>query len=456
MERITIFKRTTKQSGNIRLRFRLQDGRKADLYHKSNIVADLKDLDKFTADGNVKPRVSIYNKPLHEAITAEIATMRKVYGIMTDKGLSKDGETFERLIDAELHPVAVEEKHTFLSDFAKFIETSYRDGVIGDGRLKHYRVTERELTRFLIIKGKSDIQTNEFDQETIMDYRIFLLDEYLYVAKWSGLYVGLKDRNVPAKRRSSNTVSQKLNQLQSFFSTMEDEELIEKSPFRKLGKKRRKVALKEEYDDPVYLTDIEFKLLVDTNVPTNLQETKDAFVLQCLLGCRISDFKSMSMRNISIDDAGFAYVHYLPIKTKKESRDEVQTPLMRTALDIILKYEFKFKILRYVSGERGYNDKIKLLLQYCGIDRKCEIFSQITQGNEYKPLYVLGSSKLARKTHVDMMSKVQINQYVTGLHKAGSDAVNRYTNLTLNDKFVLMCAAFGDEPYKVDENLKYI
>lgn len=459
MERVTIFKRTTKKEGDIRLRFRLQDGRKADLYHKSDIVANLKELDKFTPEGMVKPKVTIYNKTLHKAITTEIAVMRKVYADMINNGFSKDGETFEKLIDAELHPIATKEKEksTLLSDFSKFMNKFFRDGVIGKGRLAHYKVTERELTRFLIIKGKSDIKTCDFDKEQIMDYRDFLLNEYLYVEKWTGLYTGLTSANVPTKQRSTNTVAQKLNQLQSFFSTMEDEEQIDKSPFRKLGKQRRNAALEEKYDDPVFLKADEFQLVVNTTVPNSLQETKDAFLLQSMLGCRISDFKEMGMKNIAIDENDkFAYVRYLPIKTKSKSREEIETPLMRMALDIILKYGFKFNILKYVSGERGYNDKIKMLLKYCEIDRECMVFNQTTRDNEYKPLYELGSSKLCRKTHVDMMNKVQINQYAAGLHKEGSDAVNRYTKLSLHDRFILMCAAFKEPSYKVDEDLNII
>ncbi len=41
-----------------------------------------------------------------------------------------------------------------------------------------------------------------------------------------------------------------------------------------------------------------------------------------------------------------------------------------------------------------------------------------------------------------MMNKVQINMYAAGLHKEGSDAVERYTKLDIKDRFVLMCAAF--------------
>ena len=51
--------------------------------------------------------------------------------------------------------------------------------------------------------------------------------------------------------------------------------------------------------------------------------------------------------------------------------------------------------------------------------------------NVYRPIYEVASSKLARKTHVDMLNKVQINYYAAGLHREGSKA------------------AFGEEEYRV-------
>ena len=76
--------------------------------------------------------------------------------------------------------------------------------------------------------------------------------------------------------------------------------------------------------------------------------------------------------------------------------------------------------------------------------------------NEYLPLYEAASTKLARKTHVDMLSKVQIDLYASGLHKAGSTAVRRYTAMELKDRFALMNAAFDQSPYKVNKKLEVI
>ena len=112
--------------------------------------------------------------------------------------------------------------------------------------------------------------------------------------------------------------------------------------------------------------------------------------------------------------------------------------------------------MHYVSGEWGYNAKIKQLLKHCGIERKCNVFNEEKKDNEYIPLHELASSKLCRKTHVDIMNKAQVNMYAAGLHRIGSDAVNRYTKLELADKFKLMCYAFGQEEYRVDRNLNVV
>ena len=89
------------------------------------------------------------------------------------------------------------------------------------------------------------------------------------------------------------------------------------------------------------------------------------------------------------------------------------------------------------------------LLAFCGIDRPVCLYDPEVGDNVYRPLYEVASSKLARKTHVDMLNKVQINYYAAGLHREGSKAVFRYTSLELSDRFALLNAAFGEEGYRV-------
>ena len=230
------------------------------------------------------------------------------------------------------------------------------------------------------------------------------------------LYEDFDKRELPTKRRSRNTVVTEMKMVQAFFRELEDMEEIEKSPFRRLGKERKKIVITSKYNDPVYLYKEEFLTILHADVPHYLEETRAAFVLQCAFGFRISDFKKLS-------------------------------------LDIIKKSGFNFPVLRNQTGRTGYNAKIKSLLQSCHIDRKVNIFNEKTLENEYVPIYSIAGSKLCRSTFVDMMNKVQVNQYAAGLHKEGSDAINHYTKLELKDRFILMCQAFDEKPYSVKKDL---
>ena len=338
--------------------------------------------------------------------------------------------------------------------FSNYIEQSFKDGIFGEGRKRHYDVLLRELNRFLIINDLCNINPEDFTNEKLIQFRDFLINEYTFVNKYRGLYTGMTVRNIPTAPRGQNTVATKLKKIQAFFNELESNDELPISPFRKLGKQRKAVMMKEQYDEPICLTKNEFIKIQNTHVPETLQETKAAFLLQCSLGCRIGDFQTLSLDNLGIEE-GIPFIHYLPRKTMKENdtRTEIKTPLVLFALEIIKKYKFKFPILRYVSGERGYNDKIKILLEHCGIDRLVAVFNETTNKNEYKPLYEMGSSKLARKTHVDLMNKVQIDKYAAGLHAKNSGAVDRYTNMGIKERFILMCVAFGCEEYKVNSEL---
>ena len=132
------------------------------------------------------------------------------------------------------------------------------------------------------------------------------------------------------------------------------------------------------------------------------------------------------------------------------------TPLMRTALEILKKYDFKFSQLRNLWGKDGYNHLIKVLLENFSINRKCPIRDAETGKTKYVPVYELASTKLARKTFVNLMASCQVDLYAAGLHKRGSDAVERYAHIDLKERFLLMCFAFGESEYEVDDNLAII
>ena len=181
-------------------------------------------------------------------------------------------------------------------------------------------------------------------------------------------------------------------------------------------------------------------------------QRKDMFVLNCALGCRIGDLKRMSMEKVAVSDEGIPYVHYIPSKTSRMSKREVLTPLIWPAWEIIQRTRFGFNGHNPNYEKQVYNKSLRRLLEHCGIDRTVCLYDPELADNVYKPICKVASSKLARKTHVDMLTKVQINYYAAGLHREGSGAVFRYTSLELADRFALLNAAFGTEDYRVTKN----
>jgi hypothetical protein len=112
------------------------------------------------------------------------------------------------------------------------------------------------------------------------------------------------------------------------------------------------------------------------------------------------------------------------------------------ALEIIQRTRLAFNGHNPKYEKQVYNKSLRRLLAYCGINRQVCLYDYEQGDNVYRPLYEVASSKLARKTHVDMLTKVQINYYAAGLHREGSDTVFRYTSLELADRYALLQAAF--------------
>lgn len=164
------------------------------------------------------------------------------------------------------------------------------------------------------------------------------------------------------------------------------------------------------------------------------------------------------MDKVSVTDEGVPYVHYLPSKTLRENikKVEIETPIGRFALDIIKKYQFNFRILKYVSGKSGLNVKIRELLKLCGIERKVKVFSSELNDNVFIPIYERASDKMCRSTNEDLMRVAQVNLYSSGLHAKGSDSIHHYTRERLSELFVRMSYAYGQPLYKVDKELNII
>ena len=327
----------------------------------------------------------------------------------------------------------------------RYINESHRDGVMGDGRYAVALGKASKLNRFLIITGRSSMTASDFTTDLGLEFRQFIADEYKYVPLYPNLYPRGSGHHWPKKRLRDTTVVHDLKLLQAFFAELENTDEIRRSPFRKLSMEKRRIIMHTMYDAPIFLRAEELKVVMETNVPASLQWAKDLFVLNCTIGCRIGDLLRLTPDKITVSEDGIPYVHYIPSKTVRlqNCNVEVQTPLIEPALEIIRRTGLHFMDHNLHYGKQRYNKALRQLLRYCDITRQVCIYCPETGDNEYRPICEVATSKLARKTHIDMLNKVQINYYAAGLHRAGSDAVFRYTNLELKDRYKLMRAALG-------------
>ena len=413
--------------------FRLEDGGQT-FCHSTGIKA--------------RPEDVVRDMKLRNELECHKLAMCKAYTLMQLKRMDMNSRIFEiqvqRVMTEDVGMIKPKCGVPATKRLTRYIEESYRDGVIGHGRYMVLLGKARKLQRFLTIKGLSAISAREFTSDLLLEYRQFIYDEYLYVPQFPQLYPKGEGRHAPQRRCKNTTVVHDLKALQAFFRELEDTGEIRRSPFKKISFEKRKSIMHVMYDAPVFLKAEEFRQVVNTAVPPNLQQTKDIFVLNCALGCRISDLKRLTMEKVAVSEDGIPYVHYIPSKTVRAqtTNQEIQTPLIQLALEIIQRTRLAFNGHNPKYEKQVYNKSLRRLLAYCGINRQVCLYDYEQGDNVYRPLYEVASSKLARKTHVDMLTKVQINYYAAGLHREGSDTVFRYTSLELADRYALLQAAF--------------
>lgn len=444
------------------LSFRVREGRKAEITYATSERIDVSELkrcyicaesDKYiTSDLQKVKGVRRPNEELKDSLDNYVTLINEVWNEIKGNAALMNGAAFKERMTKKINGDDDKVSDLIEERYKAYIESQFESGLLSKGRYAHYQVSLRELRRFLAINKMLSLTVSEFDGNTLLRLRTFLENEFKHVAKHRGLYAGMDERQIPTAPRSQNTIASKLKFYRTFFNYLYESGEIARSPFQAVGQNNRKVMMAERYDAPVFLTVEELAKIRNAEIPENLEEVRDCFMLSCQIGARIEDFRALSMDNIKIDNEGFAYVEYMPSKTLKEGM-VVQTPLMESGLRTIVKYGFRFRCLENLWGCRGYNYRIKELARLAKIERE---ITTTVGGMETKKLCEMISTKVARKTFVTAMQQTQIDDYAAGLHADNSEAVHRYGDASkiLKNRFVLMCAAFGEKPYKTDSNLQ--
>lgn len=368
---------------------------------------------------------------------------------------------------------------TFFNHFDDYLAVSQ----FSESRRKHFLVLYRALQRYSLYRN-CEITFDFFNPAIIADFERFLRKEHTFfvedkktagnnfnkgasilvpVPKYKAIFKHFPECRIP-KPRGDNYVKGLLVILRTFFIWANKTGKTQNNPFKER-------QIKEcVYGTPIFITDEERRIIYETNLSYDkrLEQQRDIFIFQCLIGCRISDLYSMRQSNIISEKTSKGYrkcINYIPRKTKEGNPITVSVPLNETALNILKKYEYmqnealidnrysKKNITKAIKvnhasatsdapifpliAQQRYNEYIKDIFRACGITRVVSVINPTTGEIEQKSIADVASSHLARRTFVgNLYNKVQDPNLVGSLsgHKEGSRAFSRYRTINIDIK----------------------
>ena len=221
---------------------------------------------------------------------------------------------------------------------------------------------------------------------------------------------------------SKNTVSYVLTAVKSFWRYCVKMGYTTNNPFLRFE------IEPEVYGNPIYITKEERDTLYYLHIPDErLRKTRDIFVFQCLVGCRVGDLIRLKKDNV-VNGA----IEYIPRKTKDERPVIARVPLCPKAQSIIDRYTTveDEKLLPFISPQK-YNDYIKELFRFAHITRTVTRLNPLTRQEERVSIADVASSHMARRTFIGILHRKVKNEVIGSMsgHSANSKAFSRYYHI---------------------------
>lgn len=414
--------------------------------------------------------VSEVNKAKND-LQAYISRIGSVYNAMVKIGKSIDGNSFDEVmrITENLSPDNINEysidietektrqrqmeeerlanKKTFFGLMLYYTE----EKKLSERRKRGYKVLIRQMQRYEAFVKETDPERKQFalgidslDKETLDDFFDYMRNEHELSLEYKDLFQRLltdypaeispKHIKAEIQERGLNTIVKSANMLRAFCKWCIEEKHTINNPFSefRIGKKLGS----EKYGTPYYLTLEERNAIADYDLKGNkhLEQQRDIFIFQCLIGCRVSDLLKLTDANI-INGA----VEYIPRKTMDERPITVRVPLNDRAKALVEKYkgyDRKGRLMPFISSQK-YNEAIKDVLTKCEINRKVTVINSVTGKEEQRPINEIASSHMARRTFIGNIYKKVKDPNLIGVlsgHAEGSRAFTRYRDIDEDTK----------------------
>lgn len=314
-------------------------------------------------------------------------------------------------LKSSLDPLFVESSPKSFFEYYR----EYIDGLdLSEGRIKKHNTTFNKVKRY----------------NALTTFESITSDYLISFQKWLTKAGGTAPLNSDSSRApiplAKNTVISELKRFKAFLNWANTSGFLKKMP------KNFKIEA-ESYGDPVFITLDERDLLFSAVLTSEkLARTRDMFVLQSLLGCRVGDLVQLKHKNIVN-----GCIEYIAAKTRKNSVRIARVPISAKAIEIIAKYNLpNGDLMPYITGQK-FNQNLKELFAVCGLNRMVTVSDPKTRKSKTVPICEIASSHMARRVFVGSLYRNGVKNEIIGSmsgHVAGSRAFSRYHNIDLDQQ----------------------
>ncbi len=403
------------------MRFRLSDGRDVQLFHKSDIKVDPLIWNHKKEQYKAKVPISPQQKAsFNKSIIERKALLLEVYNEVRHERLNS--KLFEKYIEKRLYP----EKYKL--SFFEIFDIFLKKHRLSEVRKRNYQVVKRALMRYELYIQKStedtfSLEIDKITSDTLKDIEMFFENECHIYREYPEIYL-LVAESRPPKPRGRNTINLMFGRIKTFFLWSIVHEYTNNNPFNKFN------VGECVYGTPYYISVEERNMIAETDLSDypKLAASRDIFIFQCLIGCRVGDLWEMTQKNI-INGA----VEYIARKTREGRPVTIRVPLNSKAKEVLNRYKESgnSKLFPFPT-QQMYNYDIKDIFRISGITRIVTILNPTTGEAEQRPINELASSHLARRTFIgNLYKRVKDPNLVSALsgHKDGSKAFARYRDI---------------------------
>lgn len=376
-----IVKTTDVKKKMVKVRFRLLDGRRNDLFVKSEIAVDI----RFWDNGNESYRnVKAYpyslaeQKAVKDRIAKRKMLIEEIYFQVRDKGILTS-KKFNEYVQNYLK--YGKDMAMNMDLMVNLMKNYLQEKNFSVPKVKSFNTLIQSVIRFenyISYEQKSElkIMTSEVNHQVLRDFRKFPHNEISYISKYPDLYW---DKAITSrlKVRSENYVEELLIRLRSFWNWCINEGKVSHNPFVKFD------IEPPVYGEPIVMLDNEKEILVNAKIEnSDLDLARDYMVFCSNVGCRPSEAARLLKINlVSKEEDGFTTknVVYYQQKGARRRIVKIDNPLNHAALNVVNKYHF-------LAGERllpklnlsRYNKDLKKLFKTIGLTRDVLICNRRT------------------------------------------------------------------------------